>query len=145
MTNIESSEVVKQVLAELFTIAKRKTNEGYAISIMNSLLHQLQDQYSFLEHIQIKDTRYLEGEESVSVLSIIDATPAPLLGKALRSILLSMNETLGVNAGFFMIKELKNRIDDSYHYTLIDEMRLDLGLLQLECEVSKMQKELQEK
>ena len=141
MPDIENSEVLEKVLTTLIEISGRKTTEGYAISVTDSLIKKLQDKYHFLEHVSIKDTRYLEGEAPVSVMSPVDAIPKDELGKAIYAIINTMNQSLGKDAGHFFIKELSRTLGDDYNSTM-KEMGIDLNLMQLEHEVSELEKNI---
>ena len=141
MVDFNNSDVVRQILQTLINISGRKTTKVQAISTMHELIKKLEDKYDFLKHIEIKDTRYMEMEEPVSVMSEINSVKLNDVGKALYDIIKSMNSNLGRQAGYFFIKELKNNIGEDY-YSIIEEMGLDFGLMQLEFEVNEMSKKL---
>jgi hypothetical protein len=141
MPNFDNSEVVKHILQTLINITSRKTSKDQALSSMYDLIKKLQGKYEFLKHIEIKDTRFLELDEPVSVMSDIDGIKLNEIGKALSDIIKTMNIDLGRNAGYFFIKELKNNIREEY-YPTIEEMGLDFGVMQLEFEVTEMTKKL---
>ena len=141
MPQLENSEVVKHVLQKLIDISSRKTTTGHAVSTMHDLIKNLERKYSFLKNIEIKDIRFLEMSEPITVMSDINGVKLIEVGKALSDIIKTMNLRLGNEAGHFFIKELKNSIADEYS-TTIEEIGLDLGLMQLEFEVNKMAKEL---
>jgi hypothetical protein len=101
----------------------------------------LEKKYSFLKHIVIKDPRFVELDEPVSVMSELDNVSSYDIGQALYDIIKTINANLGKNAGFFFIKELKNSIEDEYNTRMIN-MGLDLGLMQLEFEINEMTKKL---
>ena len=142
MPELEKSEIVKHVLQTLIDISSRKTTQGHAVLTMYELIKKLQEKYDFLKHIEIKDTRFLEVEDPVTVMSDIDKVEPSDIGKALYDIIKTMNTALGKNAGYFFIKELKNNIGDMYNSVMIEEMGLDLGLMQLEFEINEMTKKL---
>ena len=135
----ENSDVIRHVLRTLVNISGRKTTEGHAVSIMDSLIKELEEEYDFLKHVEIRDTRFLEDDYSVSVMSDVDFVSPAKVGKAIHDIIISMNKSLGKNAGYFLIKELSRSIGDIYQSTM-NEMGIDLGLMQLEHEVSELEK-----
>jgi len=141
MPHFKNSKVVEHILQALINISGRKTTKIQAISTMDELIKKLQDKYDFLKHIEIKDTRFMENEEPVSVMSDIDSVKSNYVGKALYDIIKTMNLNLGKEAGYFFIKELKNNIGEDY-YSTIEEMGLDFGVMQLEFEVNEMTKKL---
>jgi len=138
---IKNSEVIREVLTTMIDISSRKTTEGHAILVMDSLIKKLEERYDFLKHIEIKDTRFLEMDEPITVMSDIDVVKSNYVGEALYDIITTMNKTLGKEAGHFFIKELKNSIREEY-YSTIKDMGLDLSLMQLEFEISELEKRL---
>ena len=138
---IKNSEICKKILNTLINISSRKTTKGYAISTLDSLIKKLEERYNFLKHIEIKDTRFLETDEPVTVMSGINIVRSDDVGDALYDIIRSMNTVLGKNAGHFFIKELRNSIGELY-YSTIEDMGLDLGLMQLEHEIDELEKKL---
>jgi len=141
MPDFDNSEVVRHILQTLINITSRKTTKDQALSTMYDLIKKLQGKYKFLRHIEIKDTRFMEFEEPVTVMSDIDGVKLNEIGKALSDIIKTMKIDLGRNAGYFFIKELKNNIRDEYYSTL-EEMGLDFGVMQLEFEINEMSKKL---
>lgn len=141
MAEIENAEIVRHVLQKLIDISGRKTTQGHAVIKIIKLISNLRIKYGFLKHVEIKDTRFLELDEPISVISGIDSVKSDDIGKALYDIIKTMNSDLGEDAGHFFIKELKNTIGDDY-YTKMEELGLDLGLMQLEYEVDRMTRKL---
>ena len=143
MPNIEKSDVIKHVIQTLIDMSSRKTTKGHALLTMSDLIEKLKTKYDFLKHVEIKDTRFLEMDEPVTVMSDIDNVKSHELAKALYDIIKTTNIALGKNAGYFFIKELRRNLGEEYNLT-IEEMGLDLGLMQLEFEVSDISKKLSE-
>lgn len=144
MPEVEKSEVVKRVLQTLIDISGRKTTKGLAVIKMTDLMKKLQNKYDFLKHVEIKDTRFIEFEDPVSVMSDIDGVEPNKLGKALQDIIKNMNTSLGEDAGHFFIKELKINIGDDFS-TIMEDMGVDLGLMQLETEINELGKTISKK
>jgi len=141
MDELENSKVVGHILKTLINISSRKTTVGFAISTMDDLLKKLTDRYDFLRHIEVKDTRFSESDDAISVMADINKIKSDDVGKALYDIIKTMNVALGKNAGHFFIRELRSNINDFY-YTRVEDMGLNLGLMQLENEVDNMIKKL---
>ena len=141
MPRIENSEVVKYMLQKLIDISSRKTTEGHAVSTMYESIKKLENKYDFLRHITIKDARFLEIGEPITVMSDINIVKSDNVGEALYDIITTMNNALGKDAGHFFIKELRDNIEADYQSS-IEEMGLDLGLMQLENEIKKLEKKL---
>jgi len=141
MAAIKKSEVVRHVLQKLIDISSRKTTEGHAVSTMHDLIKKLEEKYDFLKHIEIKDTSFLELDDSVTVMSEINVVKLNAVGEALSDIIRTMNYALGKDAGHFFIKELRNNIEESYN-PIIQNMGLDFSLMQLEHEVNELEKNI---
>ena len=145
LPNIEKSDVIKHVIQTLIDMSSRKTTKGHALLTMSDLIEKLKTKYDFLKHVEIKDTRFLEIDEPVTVMSEsdIDNVKSDEIAKALYDIIKTTNIALGKDAGYFFIKELRRNLGEEYNLT-IEEMGLDLGLMQLEFEVSDISKKLSE-
>jgi hypothetical protein len=142
MSSPERSDIIKGVLKILISISSRKTDLPYAIMTMEDLIKQLEGRYAFLKHIQINDEVYSEESgDVISVISDINKVPPTELGKALYTIINSMNRSLGENAGHFFIKEIRNTLSDDY-LTVMKDMGVDLGLMQLESEITRLERDL---
>jgi hypothetical protein len=145
MPVLKKSEIMKNVLRTLISISSRKTDLPYTIMTMEDLIRRLETQYRFLKHIQINDDFYNEQSgDMISVMSDINTIPPNELGKALHSIIDSMNQSLGENAGHFFIKEIRNTLSDEY-LTVMRDMGVDLGLMQLESEINRLEREIIER
>ncbi len=141
----KQSEIMKNVLRTLISISTRKTDLPYTIITMDDLIKRLETQYHFLKHIQINDDFYNEqSDDLISVMSDINTVPSTELGKALHSIIDSMNRSLGENAGHFFIKEIRNKLSDEC-LTMMRDMGVDLGLMQLESEIDRLEQEIAER
>ncbi len=139
---IENSEVMRNVLTTLLKISNRKATWGDVAPTMGSLIKKLEEKYSFLEHVEIKDTRFLEAVDPITVMSDMNSVPPTEIGKAIHEIIYSMNESLGRDAGFYFIKEIGNRIGDDCYTTIRDDMDVNLNLMQMEWDVSRMERRL---
>ncbi|MFA5102458.1 MAG: hypothetical protein WC525_04845 [Candidatus Thermoplasmatota archaeon] len=138
----KKSDTIKNVLRTLISISSRKTDLPFTIMTIEDLIKQLEQQYSFLRHIQISDDFYKEQSgDMVSVMSDINTVPPTELGNALHSIIDSMNRSLGEHAGHFFIKEIRNKLGDDYLLAMRD-MGVDLGLMQLESEISRLERDI---
>jgi len=141
----EKSEVMKNVLKTLISISSRKTDLPYAIMSIEELIKTLEVKYQFLKLIQINNDVYNEDTtDFISVMSDINAVPSSELGQALHAIIELTNRKLGANAGHFFIKEIRNKLSDE-NLTVMRDMGVDLGLMQLESEISRLEKDLTER
>jgi hypothetical protein len=141
----EKSDVLKNVLKTLISISSRKTDLPYALMTMEDLIKRLEPEYEFLKLVQINDDVYNEETANlVSVMSGINTVPPTEMGKALHAIIESMNRSLGDRAGHFFIKEIRNTLNDDY-LSMMKTMGIDLGMMQLESEVIRLEREIAER
>ena len=144
MAELEKSKVVKNLLNVLIDISGRKTDKGHAIYTLDSVMKKLEVKYDFLKHVVIEDTRYVEGRNPIDVLSDINQVDSSKMGEAIHDIITTMDNSLGEDAGYFFIKEIRRNLDDEYK-TSMDNMGVDLGLMQLEREVRNLEKSITKK
>jgi hypothetical protein len=138
----DKSQIMKNVLKTLISISSRKTDLPYAIMTIEDLMKRLKNQYQFLRHVHINNEFYKEDSgDVISVMSDINTVPPTQLGKAIHSIISSMNQSLGENAGHFFIKEIRTRLNDE-SLSIMRDMGVDLGIMQLESEISRLEKDL---
>ena len=142
MPSLDKSQIIKNVLKTLISISSRKTDLPYAIMTIEDLMKRLETQYRFLRHVHINNEFYKEDSgDVISVMSDINTVSPTQLGKAIHSIISSMNRSLGENAGHFFIKEIRNRLSDE-SLSIMEDMGIDLGLMQLESEILRLEKDL---
>jgi hypothetical protein len=141
----EKSDVMKNILKTLISISSRKTDLPYAIMTMEDLIKRLETRYNFLKHIQINDDLYNENTtDFISVMSDINTVSPTEMGNALHAIIDSLTRSLGDRAGHFFIKEIRNTLNDEY-LSVIKTMGVDLGMMQLESEVTRLERDLAER
>jgi len=131
-----NSEVVKQVLNTLINTTGRKRGEECAVSMMSSLLKELEAEYGFLQYVEIRDTRLLEEEERVNVMPNINAVLPTEVGKALHIIISKLSLSLEDKDGYFLIREFQQRVGNEYTST-IKAIGVDTELLLLEHKLAK--------
>lgn len=141
MPEFQNSDVVKHILGKLIDISSRKTSLGHAVFTVQDLINKLKNKHDFLKNVQVTDTRFVEFGDPISIMTKIDDVKSNDIRNALYDIIKMMNDSLGKDAGHFFIKELRSNIDEDY-YSVMEEMGLDLGLMQLEYEVNEMSKKL---
>ena len=142
---IENSEVLRNVLTTLLKISRRKDTDIDIVSTMKSLVKKLEGKYSFLNHIEINDRRFFEVDDSITVMSDLDSVPSTKVGEAIHDIIFSMVESLGRDAGFYFIKEIGHRVGEDCYTTIMDDMGVNMNLMQLEWDVSRMERRLSDR
>lgn len=144
MVDFNKSDIIENVIKNLINISGRKTSKGHAINTVDSVMENLKHKYDFLNHIKINDNRFVEDEEAVSVMGDVNNVDSDKLGKALNEIISNTHFSLGNNAGHFFIKELQRNIGGDYS-SVMKELGVDLGLMQLEKEIKDISKTISKK
>ncbi len=138
---VENSELMQQILTTLLSISGRKTTPSHAVYVMESTIENLKKQYSFLNEVDVKDTTFIEEGEQVTVMTNVNEVSKNEFGSALKEILKNLTENLGKDAGHFFYKEISQKLSGESISTMRD-FGIDLGLMQLEQTVSRMENTL---
>ena len=127
---LEPADVTRQFLQTVIRIIGRKTSEEYAAVTIRNLLAALQQRYPFIRDMEIRDTRFLELESSVTVRDSLNTIDPKEIGQALKDLVKSVMKSLGKTAGYFFLREIREKIGVDYEDVLVKSMDVDLTLLQ---------------
>jgi len=125
-------------LKSIVEVIGRRSSEDYALVMLGNTIKKLQERHYFLRFLQIKNTRYSEIKYVVTIDSSINEIDSEDLGKAMQEIVGMVVTAMGKDAGFFFVKEIKNKIGPNYEIALRN-MGVDLDLMQFSFEVDKKQ------
>jgi len=138
MSNLKNSQVIRHVLHTLISTIGRRTSEGFATAILDTILNKLISRYDFLRYVEIKNTFYSEGIDAVNVSSEIDLVDTAKFYNAVRDIMEMTVKYVKEKANFFFIKEIQESLNDIYDLNL-KEQNIDLNLMQFQFIVDKKQ------
>ncbi len=127
---LDSADVTRQVIETIIEIIGRKTSQEYAVVTIQNLLKKLRLIYPFLRDIEIKNSRSLELEGTVAVNESLNAVSPKDIGQALKELVSKIMITLGKTAGYFFIREIREKIGIEYDTFLLKAMNVDLTLMQ---------------
>jgi hypothetical protein len=127
---LDTAEITRQFIETIIEIIGRKTSEEYAAVTIRNLLKKIQPTYPFLREIAVKNTRSLELEGNVTVGDSLNALPPKEVGNALKELVIRIMNSLGKTAGYFFIRETREKIGIDYDITLLKTMDVDLTLMQ---------------
>jgi len=130
MAKIKNSDILNRALTTLITIAARRSSEAIACAFMDAILITLKEKYNFLKYITIKNMTYYE-ENAIHTEAEINAIKPELIGHAIESIIRILCMDLEEESGLFFIKELKDRLGETY-FLEFKKYGVDLDLLKLE-------------
>jgi hypothetical protein len=127
---LDTADVTRQFIEIIIDIVGRKTSQEFAVITIKNLLKKIQLKYPFLCDIEIKNSRSLELESVISVKESFNNIPPKEVGNALKELVNRIMTSLGKTAGFFFIRETREKIGFEYDKILLKEMDVDLTLMQ---------------
>jgi hypothetical protein len=130
MSKIKNSDLLNRVLTTLITITARRSSEAIACAFMDAIIKTLKEKYGFLKYITIKNMTYYE-ENAIYTEPEINAVKPEFVGQAVESIIRILCMDLEEESGLFFIKELKDRLGETYIMEF-KKYGVDLDLLKLE-------------
>jgi hypothetical protein len=127
---LDTVSVTQQYLQTLIGIIGRKTSQEFAAVTIRNLLKKLQPKYPFLREIGIKNTYSLELENGVTVQESLNTIESKKVGMALKELTIMIMQLMGKTAGYFFIRETREKIGIDYDTALMKTMDVDLTLMQ---------------
>lgn len=134
---LNTADVTKKFIETIIEIIGRKTSEEYAAITIRNILQKLHSTYPFLAEIQVKNSRSIEMEEKVSAHDALNAIAPKQVGVALKELVTIIMNSLGKTAGYFFIREAREKIGIDYEMMLLKTMDVDLTLMQSNYIVKK--------
>ena len=80
--------------------------------------------------MKIRDTRFLELESSVSTQEELNSINPKEVGNALKELVKTFMSSMEKKAGYFFIREVREKIGTDYDILLVKTMDVDLTFLQ---------------
>jgi len=131
---IENEEIIGRILRSTIGVISRRTSDLYASVSIGNEVKNLRSKYAFLEFVEIKNVQTVKFNE---VFDAVDVKPAindvdPIdVAKSINELIRNVSRTIGQEAGYFFIKEIKEELP--YNYAIaIKDMGIDFNTLQLE-------------
>lgn len=131
---VTTADVVQQTIHTMIETIGRKTSEGYAVIAVRGIVRKLQPIHPCLQYLEIQNIHYMEFGSSVVIDPHLNELDADEVGQALREILIKVTSSMRRSAGFFLLKELRDRLGVDYLEALL-AMGVDLNLLQFSQEM----------
>jgi len=131
MPRFENEEILGRILKSTIGVIRRRTSEAYANVVIGNAIRELSEKHSFLRYVEIQGTRHTELFEVVAIASDLNRVEPQKIGIATKEFLEKITKSMGKNAGYYFIKEIKEDLPYDYEKT-IKELGVDLDLLQLE-------------
>ncbi len=131
MPRYKNDELIGRIIRTTVSVIGRRTSESYAVMVIGTVVRRLSDKYDFLKNVEISNVQYSEIGKIVNITKDLDYVKAEDIGRASRDFIQKITRTLGKNAGYFFIKEIKEDLPYEYEQT-IKQLGVDLDFLQLE-------------
>ena len=144
MAKIDNSIIMKKTIESLFSKITRRTDEGFALKILTSIMDELAPRYDFLKFVKIDDKMYSEKIEIVEVEKDINSVDDLSFNRSLEDIIKKSVELIERDADFYFIKEVNEAIDDLNKFEL-EDTGINLNQLQMEYIIEKKYKKVEDK
>ena len=131
MPQLKNKDILGCILRSTIYVIGRRTSEAYANVFISNTIKELTEKYNFFRFIEIKGTQYAEVFEVVTVNSDIDYVDSKEIGKATNDFVVKLTESMGKNAGYYFIREIKEKIPFDYEIA-IKQLGVDFDFLQLQ-------------
>ena len=131
MPQLNNYDIIGHILKSVIDIISRRTSEGYAIVVTGLAIKDLGEKYSFLRYVEIKSSRYSEDTNIIDIKPDINYVNPNEIGKAMKEFVQKLVISMGKNAGFYFIKEIKEGLPYDYELTM-KNIGVDLDFIQLE-------------
>jgi len=131
MPQFENKEIIERLLKSTIGVISRRTSEAYANVVISNTIKDLITKYDFLKYINVLGTQYNEVFDLVQINDEINNIDQTEIGKAVISFIKKMTRSMGKNAGYYFIKEIKEDLPTEYEVVL-NSIGLDFDFLQTE-------------
>ena len=122
--------VVRNVLKSLIDVFSEASTQSYAVLMVNNVLQQIDDKYSFLKQVKIDSMHYAEGIEAISIPENIDGVRPSDLGRGLQKVVEKFIDSLGDESGHHFIEKFKKHLGKAY-ILRIEEIGVNLHMIEL--------------
>jgi hypothetical protein len=137
---IKNSDLMKKVTITLLTITSRRSSESLSVLLVDTILKTLTRRYSFLQYVKIQKEEGFQTASSdiVHIDPKFEAIDQAIIARVIESMVRVIVMDLKEKAGLFYVKELKERLGDSY-LEILRTFQVDFDLIQLEVDYARAQ------
>ena len=130
MPQFENIAILGRILRTTIDVISRRTSDAYANVIIGNAIKDLAKKYNFLDYVKIQGTQYTEVFDVIDIGTEINNVDLKEIGKAANEFLENIIGSMGKNAGYYFLKEIKEDMSSGYG-AIIKEIGVDLDFLQL--------------
>jgi hypothetical protein len=136
----QRSDLCAKILHSMIEIIGRRTSQDYALVMVYSAAKSLEVRYPFFQAVTIQNVRFGEDDRYVAVGTAINTADQTQIGAGVQELISSIVTSMGTRAGFFFMKELKDRIGPMYTQE-INDIGIDLDFLQAQLSFDRQQEQ----
>ncbi|MCK4995249.1 MAG: hypothetical protein KAR55_00030 [Thermoplasmatales archaeon] len=130
MPQFENIAILGRILRTTIDVISRRTSDAYANVIIGNAIKDLAKKYNFLDYVKIQGIQYTEVFDVIDIGTEINNVDLKEIGKAANEFLENIIGSMGKNAGYYFLKEIKEDMSSEYG-AIIKEIGVDLDFLQL--------------
>jgi len=142
MSELENSDILKEILKAVYTVAARRTTHNFAVVVLSTIIKNLEQRYDFLKKVSINSE--IDSEDVVIISSDINSIFPSEIGRAIEDIVQIASMNLKEKAGQYFIKEIEGYAGDEVISKLKD-CGVDLELFMLHQHYLYRQQQREEK
>lgn len=131
MPQLDNDEILGRILRSTIGVIGRRTSEAYANVIVGGAIRELSKKYNFLKYVDIQGSQYTEIFDVVTIKPELNGMEVEEVAKATGEFIVKITRSMGKNAGYYFIKEIKEDLPFDYENT-VKELGIDFDMLQLE-------------
>jgi len=131
MQRIENEYLIGRMFRSVIDVVSRRTSGGYAAVIIGNVIKELEKNYDFLKYVEIKSTQYAEAVDVIDIKADLGYVNINEIRRAIRDFIQTVTTVMGKQAGYFLIREIKEGLPYDYEQT-IKELGIDLEMMQLQ-------------
>lgn len=141
MPQIENKVLLGRLLRSTIGVISRRTSEAFANVVISNAIRDLSEKYLLFKYIEIVDSQFNEVYDVAEIDDKINEVIIEEIGKSTKEFIQRITKSMGKNAGFYFIKEIKEDLPYDYAKSM-KEIGVDFDFLQLDF-LTKVKQNLQ--
>lgn len=141
MPQIENKVLLGRLLRSTIGVISRRTSEAYANVVISNAIRDLSEKNLLFKYIEIVDSQFNEVYDVAEIDDKINEVIIEEIGKSTKEFIQRITKSMGKNAGFYFIKEIKEDLPYDYAKSM-KEIGVDFDFIQLDF-LTKVKQNLQ--
>ncbi len=130
MQQFENIDLINQILKSVIEIISRRTSGAYAIVVTGNAIKKLQGKYRFFNYIEVKSELYSEFTDIIDIKVDVNNVDLREIGGAIKEFMEKLSSSMGKEAGYYFIKEIKEDLPHGYE-SILASLGVDFDIMQL--------------